>query len=99
VGEKGGLDDAAEVVPSKIHIGNLTRNVNKDHIEEIFGVYGRIRSISLPINGGTGMNRGFAHVEYENKAEADNAIACMNEGQIDGRKVRVAVFATRESRH
>lgn len=27
---------------TKIHIGKLTRNVTKDHIQEIFSVYGNV---------------------------------------------------------
>lgn len=34
--------------PTKIHIGRLTRTVNKDHITEIFSVYGVVKHIEFP---------------------------------------------------
>jgi RNA recognition motif-containing protein len=35
---------------SKIVVEKLTRNVNEGHLREIFGSYGRIESIDLPLN-------------------------------------------------
>lgn len=35
---------------SKIVVEKLTRNVNEGHLREIFGTYGRIESIDLPLN-------------------------------------------------
>merc|ERR1719505_184987 len=47
--------------PSKLSIGNLTRNINKDHILEIFSVYGRVRSIDLPLDKMNLLPRGTAY--------------------------------------
>ncbi|MPC44379.1 RNA-binding protein with serine-rich domain 1 [Portunus trituberculatus] len=35
--------------PTRIHIGRLTRNVNRDHLMEIFSVYGAVKSVDLPM--------------------------------------------------
>ena len=32
---------------SKIHIGRLTRNVNREHLQEIFSTFGKIRDIEF----------------------------------------------------
>ena len=33
--------------PTKIHIGRLTRNVNRDHLQEIFSSFGKIKDIEF----------------------------------------------------
>ena len=38
------------VQSSKIVIEKLTKNVTESHLREIFGSYGRIESIDLPLN-------------------------------------------------
>ena len=35
--------------PTRIHVGRLTRNVNKDHLMEIFSVYGTVKNVDLPM--------------------------------------------------
>lgn len=37
-------------VTTTITVGNLTKNVNEGHIKEIFGTYGKIKSIHFPMN-------------------------------------------------
>ena len=35
--------------PTRIHVGRLTRNVNREHLQEIFSVYGNVKNIELPL--------------------------------------------------
>lgn len=77
--------------PCRIHIGRLTRNVTKDHIMEIFGVYGEIRNVEYPMDRmhpATG--KGFCYIEYINAEDAENAMKHMDGGQIDGQEVTAA---------
>lgn len=78
-----------QVVPTKVFIENLTRNVNQGHLLEIFGVYGRIRRVFCK------SERGWAAVEYEGVEAVERAILCMDGGQIDGDVVKVSVFRQR----
>ena len=67
--------------PNKVHIGRLTRNVNKDHITEIFAIYGSLKNVEmLPDRNHPEFNRGFAYVEYENPDDAEKAIKHMDGG-------------------
>ena len=69
--------------PTKVHVGRLTRNVNKDHIQEIFALYGAIKYIDMPndrIHPNT--SRGHAYVEYENPDDAEKAIKYMDGGGL-----------------
>ena len=73
--------------PVKLCVSNLTRNVNKDHILEIFSVYGRVRSIDLPLDTKNYLPRGHAYVEFDKTDDAKDAIKHMDGGWIDGQEV------------
>lgn len=77
--------------PTKIHIGKLTRTVNKDHIVEIFGTYGVIKNVDFPKDHmHPHISRGYAYVEFSNADEAENAMKHMDGGQIDGQEITAA---------
>lgn len=81
-----------DVKPSKIYVGRLSRNVKKEHVQEIFANFGTIKHVELPPNMiHQHLTRGFAYVEYEKAEEAEKAIKYMNGGQVDGQKIYVSV--------
>ncbi|RYP36518.1 hypothetical protein DL767_003341 [Monosporascus sp. MG133] len=49
VGVEAGADPGA-AVEVKIVVEKLTKNINEDHLREIFGHYGPIRDLDLPMN-------------------------------------------------
>ncbi|ODH48742.1 hypothetical protein GX48_05177 [Paracoccidioides brasiliensis] len=69
---------------SKIVVEKLTKNVNENHLREIFGVYGEIQSLELPMNPQFMTNRGTAYILYYEAADAEAAISHMHEAQLDG---------------
>ncbi|RWS30388.1 RNA-binding protein with serine-rich domain 1-like isoform X1 [Leptotrombidium deliense] len=84
---------------SKVHVGRLTRNVTKDHVSEIFSVYGIIKSIDLPMDRiHPHLSRGFAYIEFEKAEEAEKAIKYMDGGQIDGQEISVSIVLTPKPR-
>lgn len=61
----------------------MTRTVNRDHLYEIFGLYGPIRYIDLPLDRVNGQTtRGFAYVEFENASDAEKALENMDGGSF-----------------
>lgn len=69
--------------PCKIHIGRLTRNVTKEHVTEIFSIYGIVKSVEMPTDRTqTHLSRGFAYVEYEKAEDAESAMKHMDGGTI-----------------
>jgi len=76
-----------EPLPTILHVGNLTRNVNKDHIQEIFAVYGKIKNIDFGWDKKVDLPKGFCYVEYETRADAVEAQEHMDGAQIDGNEV------------
>ncbi|EXJ68003.1 uncharacterized protein A1O5_08618 [Cladophialophora psammophila CBS 110553] len=73
-----------QVASSKIVVEKLTRNVTEAHLREIFGSYGRIESIDLPLNKQFMTNRGTAYILYDHPSGSESAIAHMHEAQLDG---------------
>ena len=66
-----------------MHIGRLTRNVTKDHVTEIFSVYGKIKSIEMPMDRvHSEYSRLFAYVDYEKAEEAEAAVDHMDGGEL-----------------
>ncbi|KAK0468089.1 uncharacterized protein EV420DRAFT_1502795 [Desarmillaria tabescens] len=70
-------------------VTNLTRNVVESHLQTIFGFYGHIIKIDLPLFVKSGQNRGKAALEYSNPSSAHKAASHMNGGQLDGAILKV----------
>uniref|UniRef100_A0A3B4FEL1 RRM domain-containing protein n=1 Tax=Pundamilia nyererei TaxID=303518 RepID=A0A3B4FEL1_9CICH len=67
--------------PTKVFLGRLTRNVIKEHIQEIFSTYGKIKMIEMPMNRmHPHLSKGYAYVEYETSEEAEKALKHMDGG-------------------
>ncbi|KAH9899966.1 hypothetical protein C8Q73DRAFT_341514 [Cubamyces lactineus] len=69
-------------------VTNLTRNVAETHLQTIFGFYGELLKVDLPLFGKSGQNKGKASLEYADAASAQKAVAHMDGGQIDGAVVK-----------
>ncbi|KAL0993450.1 hypothetical protein UPYG_G00108050 [Umbra pygmaea] len=81
--------------PTKVHLGRLTRNVTKEHIQEIFATYGKIKMIDMPVERiHPHLSRGYAYVEYETPEEAQKALKYMDGGQIDGQEITASAVLT-----
>ncbi|KAF4574752.1 hypothetical protein EYR36_006102 [Pleurotus pulmonarius] len=78
-------------------VTNLTRNVVKAHLQVIFGVYGDVAKIDLPVYGKSGQNRGKAAVEYAESQAARKAASHMNGGQLDGAVLKAHATAVADS--
>ncbi|KAF8505683.1 hypothetical protein F5888DRAFT_1837689 [Russula emetica] len=72
-----------------IVITNLTRNVVEAHLQSIFGFYGEVVKVDLPIYVKSGQNKGKAYLEYVDVASARTAMSHMNGGQLDGAALKV----------
>jgi len=73
---------------TKIYIGKLSLNVNKDHLSEIFGTFGEIKEIELlPHRIHPHLHRTYAHIEYVSSGGAEQACKYMDGGQVDGKEI------------
>ncbi|KAI8340201.1 hypothetical protein BC941DRAFT_419715 [Chlamydoabsidia padenii] len=83
------------VKPNRLMVTHLTRNVTKEHVEEIFSVYGPLTEVNFPRNRKLNTNTGRAFVEFETVDDAEKAICHMDGGQLDGQVLAVVVAPPR----
>ncbi|KAI1411344.1 RNA-binding domain-containing protein [Hypoxylon sp. FL1857] len=80
---------------TKIVVEKLTKTINEDHLREIFGQYGPIRDLDMPMNRQFNTNRGTAYILYIHEADAEAAIAHMHEAVLDGTVINVSIVLPR----
>jgi RNA recognition motif-containing protein len=72
-----------------IFVGNLNFSATEEGVRSLFERYGAVNSARIMTDRDTGRSRGFAFVEMENEAEADQAIQALNGYTMDGRALNV----------
>ncbi|KIJ70332.1 hypothetical protein HYDPIDRAFT_45160, partial [Hydnomerulius pinastri MD-312] len=85
--ENGASDDKKDA--KVVVVNGLSRNVVQTHLQTIFGFYGEIVKVDLPLYQKSGQNRGKAALEYADPASAQKAVSHMNGGQLDGLVLKV----------
>jgi len=83
----GGAQDGGEGV--KLYVGNLDYATDEARLRESFGQFGTVTEVFLPMERGTSRPRGFGFVTLGTREAAENAIAKMDQAQLDGRTIRV----------
>jgi RNA recognition motif-containing protein len=73
----------------RIYVGNLSWQTDENELRETFAPHGEVVSAQIITDRESGRSRGFAFVEMENDAEAQEAISAVNNKEIDGRPVKV----------
>jgi RNA recognition motif-containing protein len=81
---------------TNIYVGNLPFSVTAEAIHELFSPYGAVESVNLITDRETGRLRGFGFVEMS--SGANEAIAALNEKDLDGRTLTVNLAKPREQR-
>ena len=62
----------------------MDRNVNENHLKEIFGCFGIVDNVSIDYREGTKIPTSTATVMMHSIEEGEAALKGMNNGQIDG---------------
>ncbi len=73
----------------KVYVGNLPWSVDQAKLKELFDSYGEIEEASIISDRFSGRSKGFGFVTFVNDADADKAVAEMNEKEIEGRALKV----------
>ena len=81
-----------------IYVGNLSYEVNKDDLNEVFAEYGTVKRVHIPTDRETGRVRGFAFVEMESEANEDKAIEALDGAEWMDRTLKVNKAKPRENR-
>ena len=82
-----------------IYVGNLSYEINKEDLTEVFTEYGTVQRVHLPTDRDTGRVRGFAFVEMETEAEENKAIEALNGAEWMDRELKVNKARPRENRN
>lgn len=82
----------------KIYVGNLSYNVGKNELQQMFGAHGTVVSAQVITDRDTGRSKGFGFVEMGTEQEAQAAIAALNGTALDGRNMTVNEARPQEGR-
>ena len=72
-----------------IYVGNLSYDTTEAGLQQAFEQYGQVESARIIMDRYTNRSRGFGFVEMPDDAEAEAAIAGLNESDLDGRTLTV----------
>ena len=72
-----------------IFIGNLSRNVTQDALQQLFEAFGKVDSAAVIKDKFSGESKGFGFVEMSSTDEAQAAMAELNGRDVDGRSLTV----------
>lgn len=69
----------------EIYVGNLSYELTDDQLRKEFEKFGRVNAVRIVTNRYNNRSKGFGFVQMPNRAEAETAIAALNEKEILGR--------------
>ncbi len=73
----------------KIFVGNLSRHITQDKLQQLFEPFGQISSIEIIKDKFSGESKGFGFVEMSSKSEAQAAMEALNGREMDGKSLTV----------
>jgi RNA recognition motif-containing protein len=82
----------------RLFVGNLAYDATEAELREHFSAVGPLSYISLPMDRETGKPRGFAFVEFSERADAEEAIRRLNNQEFKGRRLAVNEARARDDR-
>ncbi len=83
---------------TKLYVGNLSYDLNKNDLEQMFAAYGAVTSAQVITDRETQRSKGFGFIEMGSDQEAQAAIAALNGKSIDGRALTVNEARPQEPR-
>ncbi len=81
-----------------IFVAKLSYNTSESTLLGAFEAYGEVNSAKIIMDRETGRSKGFGFVEMPNDDEAKQAIASLNDSEMDGRTIVVKESEPRENR-
>jgi RNA recognition motif-containing protein len=81
-----------------LFVGNLPYNATEAELRALFSTVGQLSNVYLPTDRETGKLRGFAFIEFSERAHAEEAIRRFNNELFKGRPLTVNEARAREER-
>ena len=72
----------------RIYVGNLPFRTNAEELRDLFAEHGEVNDCVIPVDRDSGRSRGFGFVDMDDE-EGRNAIAALDNYDLDGRQLRV----------
>ncbi|MBX2899898.1 MAG: RNA-binding protein [Cyclobacteriaceae bacterium] len=72
-----------------IFVARLNFKTRSEELQAVFTKFGQVTSAKVVKDRDTGRSKGFGFVEMPNDEEAKQAIAALNETELDGRTIVV----------
>jgi RNA recognition motif-containing protein len=85
-------------MPVSIYVGNLPYTLTEDSLKEIFVPYGSVISARIITDKMTEKSKGFGFVEMSTNEEAEAAIKELDNGEIEGRNIKVNLARPKDDR-
>jgi RNA recognition motif-containing protein len=85
-------------VSVRLFVGNLDYSVNEAELRSHFSEVGAPSQVALPVDRETGRPRGFAFVEFADRAMAEEVIRRFNGQALKGRPLAISEARAREDR-
>ena len=80
----------------RLFVGNLNPQVGEGRLARFFSLAGDVIEVIIPLDRDSGHPRGFAFVEFAEEAQAERAIADLDDAVLEGRRIRLRMaFADR----
>lgn len=80
-----------------IYVSNLSFHTSEEDLKDLFSKFGTVTSAKIILDRETNRPRGFAFVEMSSEEEGNNALAGLNNKEIQGRPLSVTVARERSS--
>jgi RNA recognition motif-containing protein len=74
---------------NKLYVGNLSYNTTGETLEKLFAQAGKVDSVNVITDAGSGRSKGFGFVEMSSPEEAKKAVEMFNGQEVDERNIRV----------
>ncbi|PCH57692.1 MAG: hypothetical protein COC15_00590 [Legionellales bacterium] len=81
----GDMDDDSNV---SLFVGNVDYKMSTKELQEIFSSYGKIDSVSIPVNRNTGRAKGYGFVTFVSSNDAKRALK-VDGHEVNGRTLQV----------
>ena len=82
----------------RLFVGNLPYDVTEVELREFFSSIGPLSTVIIPVDRETGKRRGFAFIEFNDPAKAEEASRLLNNQPFKGRNITINEARARESR-
>lgn len=80
---------------SNLYIGGLSYDTKEEDLQSAFEKFGRVASVRIISDRDSGRSRGFGFVQFEESADASDAVKDMDGADLDGRNISVNVAKDR----